>query len=171
MNRIVRVALPLPKPQLFDYIAAPDTEPAIGRCVRVPFGPSEKTGVIVGLDPTDCPPVGKLKPVLEILRDVPPLPSPWLALTEFASRYYQHPLGEVISTALPPGIRRAVRLPREEDPWLATTAAGRAALGEAKKLTRALSTVLAVQSAGARRRSQLLGDLDGDASAAIREAP
>lgn len=170
MSRIVRIALPLPRPQLFDYLAAADTAPAVGRCVRVPFGASEKTGVIVALDPADPPPMNKLKPVLEVLADVPPLPAPWLALTQFASRYYQHPLGEVISAALPPGIRRAVRLPREEDPWLATTAEGRVALGEARKLTRALAAVLAVQSAGARRRSQLLEDLDGDASAAIREA-
>lgn len=170
MSHIVRIALPLPRPQLFDYLAADDPSPAVGHCVRVPFGRSEKTGVIVALDPVDPPPRNKLKPVLEVLADVPPLPPQWLALTGFASRYYQHPLGEVISTALPPGIRRAVRLPREEDPWLATTPQGRAVLGEATKLTRALAAVLAVQSAGARRRSQLLGDLDGDASAAIREA-
>lgn len=169
MSRIVRIALPLPRPQLFDYLAA-DGALAVGLCVRVPFGPGEKTGVIIELDPADPPPVSKLKPVLEVLADVPPLPAQWLALTQFAARYYQHPLGEVISAALPPGIRRAVRLPREEDPWLATTPTGRAALGEARKLTRALSAVLAVQSAGARRRSQLLGDLEGDASAAIREA-
>jgi primosomal protein N' (replication factor Y) (superfamily II helicase) len=166
---VVRVALPLPKPRLFDYLAGPETRPAVGRCVRLPFGTGEKTGVIVELSPADSLPVERLKPVLEIL-DVPPLPASWLALTQFAARYYQHPLGEVISSALPPGIRRAVRLPREEDPWFATTAAGRTALGESKKLTRALAAVLAVQSAGARRRSQLLGDLEGDASSAIREA-
>jgi len=170
LNRIVRVALPLPKPRLFDYLAAPETRPAVGRCVRLPFGAGEKTGVIVEIDPPDALALDKLKPVLEVLADVPPLPAQWLALTQFAARYYQHPLGEVISAALPPGIRRAVKLPRDDDPWLATTATGRAVLGEARKLTRALSAVLAVQSAGARRRSQLLGDLEGDASAAIREA-
>ena len=51
MNRIVRVALPLPKPRLFDYLAAPETQPAVGRCVRLPFGAGEKTGVIVEVDP------------------------------------------------------------------------------------------------------------------------
>ncbi|MBK9394083.1 MAG: primosomal protein N' [Uliginosibacterium sp.] len=170
LSRIVRIALPLPRPQLFDYLAADVPEPAVGHCVRVPFGPGEKTGVIIALDPADPPPRHKLKPVLEVLTDVPPLPPQWLALTGFAARYYQHPLGEVISAALPPGIRRAARLPRDEDPWLATTPLGRSALGGTTKLTRALAAVLAVQSAGARRRSQLLGDLEGDASAAIREA-
>jgi primosomal protein N' (replication factor Y) (superfamily II helicase) len=136
----------------------------------LPFGTGEKTGVIVELNPPDSLSVDKLKPVLEVLADVPPLPSAWLALTRFAARYYQHPLGEVISAALPPGIRRAVRLPRDDNPWLTTTVAGRTALGQATKLTRAMAAVLAVQSAGARRRSQLLEDLEGDAGAAVREA-
>ena len=158
----------MPRPRLFDYLAASDA--ALGLCVRVPFGPGEKTGVIVGLDPEDSPPREKLKFVLEVLAEVPPLPASWLSLTDFASRYYQHPLGEVISAALPPGIRRAVRLPREEDPWLATTSQGRSALGEATRITRALAAVLAVQSAGAIRRSQLLDELEGDGASAIREA-
>lgn len=169
MNIIVRVALPLPRPKLFDYLAGPDTKPAIGRCVRLPFGAGEKTGVIVALSPADSLPAERLKPVIDCL-DVPLLPESWMALTAFAARYYQYPLGEVISAALPPGIRRAVKLPRDHDPWLTTTASGRTALGESTKLTRALAAVLAVQSAGARRRSQLLGDLEGDASSAIREA-
>ncbi|MET1490964.1 primosomal protein N' [Uliginosibacterium paludis] len=170
MSRIVRIALPLPRPLLFDYLVPAGMNPAVGLCARLPFGRGEKTGVVVAVDPPDAPPADKLKPVLELLEDIPPLPSEWLALTAFAARYYQHPLGEVISAALPPGLRRAVKLPRDDDPWLATTPAGRLALGEAKKITRALAAVLAVQSAGARRRSQLLGDLDGDASGAIREA-
>ncbi|MDQ7988503.1 MAG: primosomal protein N' [Candidatus Dactylopiibacterium sp.] len=168
--RILRVALPLPRPLLFDYLAPAGVTAAVGHCARLPFGPGEKTGVVVALDPADAPPRDKLKAALEILTDIPPLPSSWLALTRFAARYYQHPLGEVISTALPPGIRRAVRLPRDDDPWLAVTPVGRAALGEARRITRALAAVEAVQAAGARRRSALLGELEGDAAAAIREA-
>ncbi|MET7016281.1 primosomal protein N' [Uliginosibacterium flavum] len=170
MTRIVRVALPLPRPRLFDYLADPASEPAVGHCVRLPFGTGEKTGVIVQLDPPDSPPVDKLKVVLELLAEIPPLPAQWLALTQFAARYYQHPLGEVISAALPPGIRRTVKLPRDDDPWLTTTTEGRAALSAAKRITKALAAVEAVQAAGARRRSQLLTDLEGDASGAIREA-
>ena len=170
MPHIVRVALPLPRPLLFDYLVPAGIVPAVGLCARLPFGKGEKTGVVVEVDPAGSPSPEKLKPVIELLNDIPPLPAQWLALTAFASRYYQHPLGEVISAALPPGIRRAAKLPRDDDPWLTTTIEGRAALGEARKITRAMAAVLAVQSAGARRRSQLLGDLDGDASAAIREA-
>ncbi|MDQ8023297.1 MAG: primosomal protein N' [Moraxellaceae bacterium] len=168
-KRVVRVALPLPKPQLFDY-AAEDADLGPGHCVRVPFGQGEKTGVVIAVNPEDSHPSARLKAVLEVLRDAPPLPPQWLALADFAARYYQHPLGEVVSTALPPGLRRAVRLPRDDDPLLAATPEGQSALAAAKKLTRALAAVLAVQTAGPQRRSVLLDRLDGDGSAAIRDA-
>src|SRR5690606_31924446 len=105
--RIVRVALPIPLPRLFDYLAADATEHDIGRCVRVPFGKGDKSGVIVALpDSSDIEPA-RLKNVLHIQRDVPPLPADWLDLAGFAARYYHAPLGEVIALALPPGLRRA----------------------------------------------------------------
>ncbi|GAA5163463.1 primosomal protein N' [Viridibacterium curvum] len=171
--RIVRIALPLPKPRLFDYLCEQGAGLSVGLCARVPFGPGEKTGVIVALDPADAPPRDKLRPVREVLRELPPLPASWLALAEFAARYYQHPLGEVISTALPPGIRRAARLPREDDPILAATAAGRTALAASKRLTRALAAVSLVASAGPMRRGAMLtqlGGLPGAASEGLRDA-
>ena len=102
--QILRVALDVPLPRLFDYAvdcAMPDD---VGRCVRVPFGSGEKLGVIVAVAATSEH--AKLKPAGEILRELPALPSDWLALAEFCSRYYQHPLGEVIALALPPQLRR-----------------------------------------------------------------
>ena len=53
---IVRVALPLPLPQAFDYTAENISAGDLGRCVRVPFGRGEKTGLIVALpDAADLP--------------------------------------------------------------------------------------------------------------------
>ena len=49
----------------------------------------------------------QLKPALEILRDTPPLPADFFRLCEFASGYYQAPLGEVLLQALPPGLKKA----------------------------------------------------------------
>ncbi len=101
---ILRVALDVPLPRLFDYAADGATPEDVGRCVRVPFGSGEKLGVIVALAATSEH--AKLKPAGEILRELPALPPDWLALVEFCSRYYQHPLGEVIALALPPQLRR-----------------------------------------------------------------
>jgi primosomal protein N' (replication factor Y) len=108
---IVRVALDVPLPRLFDYLASDSDESDIGRRVDVPFGKGSKTGIIVGLSTDSEQPENKLKPVAAILRDMPALPPDWLALCEFCARYYQTPLGEVTSFALPPMLRRG-KLPR-----------------------------------------------------------
>lgn len=111
--RILRVALDLPLPRLFDYTVAAAAPEDVGRCVRVPFGSGEKLGVIVAVAETSEH--AKLKPAGEILRGLPALPPDWLALTEFCSRYYQHPLGEVMALALPPQLRRG-KLPATRKP-------------------------------------------------------
>jgi primosomal protein N' (replication factor Y) len=112
---IVRVALDVPLPRLFDYLAADSDESDIGRRVTVPFGTVSRTGVIVAIAAASEHPDAKLKPVTAILRDMPPLPAEWLALCEFCARYYQSPLGEVTSFALPPMLRRG-KLPRRKKP-------------------------------------------------------
>ncbi|KYC28839.1 Primosomal protein N [Sterolibacterium denitrificans] len=117
---ILRVALDIPLPRLFDYRVEGDvtaTADDIGRCVRVPFGRGEKTGIIVDVVAHSDQPAEKLKPAGEIFRQLPPLPPDWLALSEFCSRYYQHPLGEVMALALPPYLRRGkLPAPRKEKP-------------------------------------------------------
>ena len=109
--QIVRVALDVPLPRLFDYRAEGLVGDEIGLRVKVPFGRGEKIGLILGLLAESDQPADKLKPVDEILRDMPPLPPHWIALTEFCARYYQHPLGEVMNFALPPMLRKG-KLPR-----------------------------------------------------------
>ncbi len=111
---VVRVALDIPLPRDFDYLAEDAVAEDIGRRVCVPFGRGEKIGIIVALAPSSGLPPEKLKPVCAILRDMPALPADWLALNDFASRYYQHPLGEVMALALPPRLRRRGALPRRK---------------------------------------------------------
>ncbi|MBL8478710.1 MAG: primosomal protein N' [Sterolibacteriaceae bacterium] len=108
---IVRVALDLPLPKLFDYLAPDSDESDIGRRVTVPFGTASRIGVIISLTQASEQPDAKLKTVIAILRDMPALPADWRELCEFCARYYQTPLGEVTSFALPPMLRRG-KLPR-----------------------------------------------------------
>ena len=70
---IVRVALDLPLPRLFDYLALDSIESDIGRRVTVPFGKGSRTGVIVELAAASEQPLDKLKAVTQILRDMPAL--------------------------------------------------------------------------------------------------
>lgn len=108
---ILRVALDVPLPRLFDYRCDAAEDGDVGRRVRVPFGRGEKVGLIVAVLGESDQPADKLKFAAEILRDMPALPADWITLCEFCARYYQHPLGEVMSLALPPMLRRG-KLPR-----------------------------------------------------------
>ena len=107
--QIVRVALDVPLHRFFDYLApAGDvlTAADIGLRVRVPFGRQAKIGVVVDLpEHSDFAPE-QLKSVEAVLRDLPPLPADWFRLCEFCAAYYQAPLGEVMISTLPAGLRR-----------------------------------------------------------------
>ncbi|KAF1712507.1 primosomal protein N' [Pseudoxanthomonas kalamensis DSM 18571] len=110
---VLRIALPLPLPQAFDYLP-PDTDTvgadAVGRRVRVPFGPRELVGTVVEIAPTD-PQVGDLRTALAWLDPEPLLQGELLASLRWLARYTQAPLGEVLATALPAALRRGEPLP------------------------------------------------------------
>lgn len=153
---IVRVALPVPIPQLFDYIAEDVTSEDLGRCVRVPFGRGEKSGVIVALPDHAEVDASRLKTVRHVQREVSPLPPDWLELVAFVARYYHEPLGEVIALALPPGLRRADAVSgRSTDPFIAVTEEGRLAAREGRRESRALLLVRSLLDVAPMRRSQL----------------
>ncbi len=103
---VLLVALDLPLHRCFEYVVETASTADIGLRVRVPFGRGEKIGVIVDvLEQSDWP-IEQLKPAGPILRDLPPFPQDFLKLCEFASTYYQAPLGEVLLQALPAGLKR-----------------------------------------------------------------
>jgi len=104
---IARVALDLPLHRLFDYLIDGLGPAEPGLRIRVPFGRSEKIGIIVSLPGHSDLAPEQLKPALEILADTPPLPPDFFQLCEFASSYYQAALGEVLLQALPPGLKKA----------------------------------------------------------------
>ncbi|NLC37592.1 MAG: primosomal protein N' [Alcaligenaceae bacterium] len=99
-----RVALDVPLPGLFDYRSK--TATAVGQRVIVPFGQRKLIGMVVALPETPAVAPEQLREVIAVLDDLPPMPPTWLALMEFASRYYQRPLGEVMMPALPPPLRK-----------------------------------------------------------------
>ena len=108
---ILRVALDLPLPRVFDYLCDEATPADIGMRVLVPFGNKHAVGVIVGLADKSEIESGKLKAALRILRDTPALARDWLELAQFCSGYYHRPLGEVIFNGLPRQLRQAGATP------------------------------------------------------------
>lgn len=84
--------------------------------LRVPFGRREAIGVLLETTRESELPPNRLKPVLEVLDKQPVLTEPIFKLLLWAADYYQHPLGDVLQTALPVKLRRG----RPAEPVLST---------------------------------------------------
>ena len=106
-QRIVKVAVPCPLYKTFDYsLPAPGNQVIVpGIRVRVPFGRQKLIGIIIEEILTSDVPANKLKPVIAVLDEHNLLSSDILKLLLWAARYYVHPLGEVVQTALPVYLR------------------------------------------------------------------
>lgn len=109
---VARVALDVPLPKLFDYLADADTQ--VGDRVIVPFGRRRVVGVVLERPASSELPLERLRPIERVLRDAQPLPAEWLELVRFCAAYYQRPLGETVVQALPPRLRALRGLPRED---------------------------------------------------------
>lgn len=107
---VLKVAVNVPLMRCFDYLPPANGGPASqlvpGIRVRVPFGHSTRMGILVGLSDRDASAPDRLKAISEVLDEVPVLDAESLALLEWASAYYHHPLGEVLMTALPVLLRQ-----------------------------------------------------------------
>ena len=134
----LRVALPVPLPQLFDYLP-PATGPAptaadVGRRVRVLFGPRELVGVVEGIGQAEDP--AALRPILDWLDARPLLEGELASSLQWLARYTHAPLGEVLATALPAPLRRGEPLPDTHGWALKLTEAGAAGADRLRAGTR-----------------------------------
>ena len=102
---ILRVALDVPLSTLFDYQVNEKMQPEIGQRVIVPFGRKQVLGVAMEWAESSGLAAERLKPVTQVLDDVPPLPQELLTLLRFTSDYYHHPLGMTVLAALPARLR------------------------------------------------------------------
>jgi primosomal protein N' (replication factor Y) (superfamily II helicase) len=142
---VFRVALDTPLKRLFDYLppastlfpagdvaatAAPveaSIEP--GMRVRVPFGRQKLVGIVMEAAASSELPIERLKPILEVLDPRPVLDTSALELLRWAAEYYHHPIGEVLSTALPKAMRMGAASEAHEERW-SVTPDGREAWGK-----------------------------------------
>ncbi|MFS8431278.1 primosomal protein N' [Xanthomonas campestris] len=104
----LRVALPVPLPQLFDYLPPQDTDvdgpDRVGCRVRVPFGPRELIGVVV--ERGQQPSAEGLRAALDWCDDTPLLVDELARSLQWLARYTHAPLGEAQASALPGPLRR-----------------------------------------------------------------
>ena len=113
-DAVLKVALPLPLPRLFDYLPADgaiaNATVDVGRRVRVAFGNRQLCGVVAAVGAADASHAEALKAV-EWLEPEPLLAGELLASLRWLARYLHAPLGEVLATALPAALRRGEPLP------------------------------------------------------------
>ena len=114
---VLRVALPVPLPRLFDYLPPPGVEAAavaIGQRIVVPFGARALCGIVVdhGRAEAGIEAGIQIKPALAVPDAGPLLQGEALASLRWLAGYLHAPLGEVLATALPAALRRGEPLPQ-----------------------------------------------------------
>lgn len=115
MPPILELAIPARMWQRFDYLppagalAVEEWRPGIR--VQAPFGRRSVVGVLLAIKAATDIPEHKLKSILAKLDDQPVLTPSILKLCQWASDYYQHPLGEVMIQALPKALRQGRECP------------------------------------------------------------
>ncbi len=120
---IFQVAINAPLHGLFDYLPPADWtggKDALGKRVEVSFGRAKTTGLIAGVADQSSIPASRLRKVGRILDEEPVLDPDLLSLLLWAAKYYQHPVGEVIATALPLALRQGKPLGGIELIWSLT---------------------------------------------------
>jgi primosomal protein N' (replication factor Y) len=155
---VVRVALDIPLSTLFDYLVSPEISVSVGQRVLVPFGRKQLVGIVMELaENSDLEP-GRIKPIVEVLDEVPPLPAELLRLLHFCSEYYHHPLGMTVLSALPARLRATEPLLIKQEQSYALTAAGRALdLVQIPKRRVVQQRIMQALQAGAHSAAQLRG--------------
>lgn len=153
---ILTLAMPVPLRRCFDYLA-PETLTSAqlkalqpGTRVLAPFGRRKLVGILLQVKTTSDIPATQLRAVERILDDRATLPAAILDLSLWAAQYYQHPVGDAISNALPVLLRKAATpLSATEKAWRLTTEGKGLPVGAALK--------------GAAKQAQLLALLQSQA--------
>jgi primosomal protein N' (replication factor Y) len=109
VGQLLRVAIDLPRHNLFDYLPPPGmdaSEVPLGARVRVPFGARESIGVVVDYASAASVSTAALKPVRALIDAAALLDAPLMRLLRWTAQYYHHPPGEVFAAALPLALRK-----------------------------------------------------------------
>jgi len=145
MPAVLRVALPVPLPTLFDYLPPAAGEPCVGSRVLVPFGRGRLVGVVTAIDAETTVGNSRLRQVLRLLDDTPLLDAELMQTLAWAADYWLGAPGEAYANALPLALREAKPLPPIGDEYWSLTGAGRSAhdAGSRRGGSKALLALLA----------------------------
>jgi primosomal protein N' (replication factor Y) len=121
---ILKVAVAVPVSRAFDYLPPEQTPaPQPGCRVRVPFGARQSVGLVVEHATESGLAADRIRRCSAVLDERPLLGPDELELIRFTSDYYHHPVGEVVSAALPALLRKGKGLHPVVEMLVATGAA------------------------------------------------
>ncbi len=129
--RILSLALPKPLRRRFDYLAPANSPPEQnqdwqpGQLFRVPFGNQSMVGLLLEIKSHTDIPIEKLRPATEWLGPEQALDDEQLSLCLWAADYYQCPIGDAISTALPALLRQGQWQKSQHEPRYRLTTEGK----------------------------------------------
>ena len=153
---IIRVALDLPLSTLFDYELGEGMAVHPGQRVVVPFGRKQVVGVVMECSVDSALAAEKIKSVVKVLDEIPPLPLELLTLLRFCSDYYHYPLGATVLSALPVRLRSCEPVVFKQVLHYALSASGRALdLNALPKRNVMQKRILAALQSGALNGTQL----------------
>ena len=162
---IAQVAVPSPLYSLFDYgLPAAAPSPCVGSRVVVPFGRRRVVGLVTGLTAETPIEPRRLRAIEAVLDTRPVLPAELMELLLWASRYYQHPVGECLATALPSLLRRGrAAEPTVEPVWRITPAGRTIAASSLQRRAPRQAKLLEILQQSTQPRSRVdLADAAGD---------
>ena len=154
---IYRVAIAVPIPRLFDYLPLENCQAQLGARLLVPFGRQQKVGYLIEIHKDSDFDIGKLKKVIHLIDESSLLEQIDRELLYWASRYYHHPLGEVMSSAFPIALRKGKPAVSKTDNYYGLSALGEAiAENELKRAPQQLALLLMLRQGGSAMNSQQL---------------
>jgi len=138
----VQVAVPTPLRRSFTYLVPASIDPRSltpGCRVTVPFGRRKLVGIVLSISEHTEQDRHRLKAATQLLDTQPLWPDEMWNLLLWSAQYYQHPLGDVLHTAMPALLRqgRAAEISSEKIWHL--TQSGRTAMAALSRAPRQLS--------------------------------
>ncbi len=152
---VIKVALPVPLPRLFDYLAPEGDIPVAGGRVSVTFGHRKMTGIVHTITEKSELPREQLKSIDEIIDRQSLFPDSLWKLLNWSADYYHYPQGEVFFHALPVLLRQGrTAAPPSISQW-AITEQGLATSPDSMKRAIKQQQALAVLRQGPLQRNEV----------------
>ncbi|RAP58274.1 primosomal protein N' [Oleiagrimonas sp. MCCC 1A03011] len=134
MSAVLRIALAIPLPRLFDYLPPTDGTVEVGTRVLVPFGRRMQVGIVVEHAAQSSVPEKQLKRIQRVLDDEPLLHGELLDSLKWATDYWLGTPGDVfLNNALPTALRQAKPWPTLGEERWSLSEEGHAAQREGKR--------------------------------------